>query len=536
MAESQVLDQGLSTFQNDVVIEENPPPDAFEFTDALGVTPGESVDRPMWNGFSESEIRQMPQEEYLDFLTSIQTDFHPEEVARNAGLLHDRFAAELEKYAQGPLKEKYQADMIAADTRMILWRIAGAEEVFVEPEVLDQWYDDIFSKNHMLRHHAIEALHIVLVLDSKNEQRGEGLDLRDEFYSGLHELLIHAQTPEDHKLAADMIDVVWSSLPRQDLEILLLNAVEDAKTPESLRFIVGTIGDRIGLEKTLTILRAYANVEPDFQTDLGRVEEAIGFHQAEIDLKTLYEKINFEDYKPNEELNEYELDFITKEAAGKKGILDIGCGTGRLLLGLHARGRTDIAGIDFVPRHVEYIHDVDPEVDVQEASWYALPFADKSFEVAYCMGRSFLHNTAVRDGLAFLHEAKRVLKDDGILLIDLPDPDVGQYAKVRDQYASIAEGLGVTYYENGSLRDSPNGENFFDRLAPGMEQFSAMALLVGLDAQIVQEREYTDTEGEKNRNLYWKLTKRKKPLSTQEMQRAMFRSRTGAPSLKVEWL
>lgn len=95
-------------------------------------------------------------------------------------------------------------------------------------------------------------------------------------------------------------------------------------------------------------------------------------------------------------------------------------------------------------------------------------------------------------------------------MIDTSNPNKGHYLYERQRLAAQAEKLGIDFRETGTIIDSPNGIQFFDRMIPLPEQFQAMAFIEGLKAEVIAERDYRDPAGKINTNLYLKLTKSRK--------------------------
>lgn len=102
--------------------------------------------------------------------------------------------------------------------------------------------------------------------------------------------------------------------------------------------------------------------------------------------------------------------------------VELGCGGGQATVGTAAEGADRAVGVDFSGgqlRHARPLRDhygVDAEFvqgDVTE-----VPLADGSFDVAF----SGWVLQMVRDLDAYFAEARRVLRDEGVLVFDLPHP------------------------------------------------------------------------------------------------------------------
>ena len=95
-----------------------------------------------------------------------------------------------------------------------------------------------------------------------------------------------------------------------------------------------------------------------------------------------------------------------------KAILDLGCGTGRLL----GFAKT---GVDFSQNMLSKAQEKYPDHHLSQSDISSLPFADHSFEVVYSM-HVFMHldQKTIEQTLAEVH---RVLKKEGLFIFDFPN-------------------------------------------------------------------------------------------------------------------
>jgi len=115
------------------------------------------------------------------------------------------------------------------------------------------------------------------------------------------------------------------------------------------------------------------------------------------------------------------LDWVLKHAEGR--VLDCGCNDGAFTLELVKRGHEAI-GVDILPVNINRALDNMPDIpeitsrlDYYVADIESLPFEDKEFETVV-LTETLEHLIHPRRGL---EEAHRVLKDDGKLLISVPN-------------------------------------------------------------------------------------------------------------------
>jgi SAM-dependent methyltransferase len=97
-------------------------------------------------------------------------------------------------------------------------------------------------------------------------------------------------------------------------------------------------------------------------------------------------------------------------------MLEGGCGQGNYLSYYSARG-FNVIGIDFAQRALRTLSTRQPRVKLCASDVSELPFADKTFDLYHSGG--VVEHFEAGPNLA-IAEARRVLKDDGILLISVP--------------------------------------------------------------------------------------------------------------------
>jgi SAM-dependent methyltransferase len=108
----------------------------------------------------------------------------------------------------------------------------------------------------------------------------------------------------------------------------------------------------------------------------------------------------------------YFLKFLPK--SGK--ILEAGCGLGRWIFYLKSHGY-DITGVELNKTAVDLIHNYDPECPVEQGDVLNLGFSDNYFDAVISLG---VMEHFIEGPDAALKETKRVLKNNGLLLLTLP--------------------------------------------------------------------------------------------------------------------
>jgi beta-1,4-mannosyl-glycoprotein beta-1,4-N-acetylglucosaminyltransferase len=166
-------------------------------------------------------------------------------------------------------------------------------------------------------------------------------------------------------------------------------------------------------------------------------------HQAELDYQINEGHFDFSsDPKYAEVVKRSQEQIVTKlftDIPKDSAILDVGCGDGVTLKILRAQGFTNLKGIDISQRDLDTLTDF----DVQNCDMHSLPFEDKSLDIVYA---SHVLEHAY-DPIQVLSGFKRVLKDDGKLLLVLPYIEVLD-TEHRAKVHCGAETLGLTKADN----------------------------------------------------------------------------------------
>lgn len=117
-------------------------------------------------------------------------------------------------------------------------------------------------------------------------------------------------------------------------------------------------------------------------------------------------------------------------------VLELGCGTGRLLLPLAALG-LPVTGVDISPAllamaHAKLaMHPQHSAVTLVEADLRDLELPQHDFAFAFCTSNTLMHLSNAADQLAALERAALHLRPGGLLLIDLFNPDIGRLIEVN---------------------------------------------------------------------------------------------------------
>lgn len=355
-------------------------------------------------------------------------------------------------------------------------------------------------------------LKYAIFFDERNRPYGDSLDIESLFKTDITEdLLTSCDENFSYNNSLDYQLDHAKSANRRIISQIFIFALLKAEKPYQVRSVLGRIGVFMDLGEMRKVLRGYVNSNPGFRERYDEVCHYIGLDQGEetaSDLtRDIYGRIEFSEYGPNQKMLDFEENLLKQEFSGRSDILDVGCGTGRLLTALDGQNGMHVTGFDASNRHIQQIKGKKPDADVFVASWHSIPIPGKVFDAVYCLGRSFTHNTTVMDAIESLSEMRRVMKNDGVLILDLPDSASGEHKELIERTLRIAFSRGLINLTPGLINDSPDSEHYFDRFAPTDEQFKGMAYLAGFDASVIAEKSYQGVSGKENKNKYWKLTK-----------------------------
>jgi ubiquinone/menaquinone biosynthesis C-methylase UbiE len=152
----------------------------------------------------------------------------------------------------------------------------------------------------------------------------------------------------------------------------------------------------------------------------------------------------FDVYAPfyDPDLGEWDDDLqMVEQFAARCGspILELGCGTGRVLLALARQGYR-ITGIDASAAMLEQARrkvaneDLGERVTLVEQEMGELEL-DERFNLAFAALNSFAHLHTTEDQLAVLARIRRHLNPGALLILDLFNPDMGRLLDARGQVA-----------------------------------------------------------------------------------------------------
>ncbi len=143
--------------------------------------------------------------------------------------------------------------------------------------------------------------------------------------------------------------------------------------------------------------------------------------QRDSRVKQFYNHLFFENdlcVRPREieEYLERETGYLRNIVKSGESVVDIGCGTGRVLWGLQ-----DIAGmrigVDFSERHVDVTRKVLKDTGIFLANAKNMNFRDNLFDCVLCVYNTF--GNLGDDKVSVLREMQRIVKPDGRIILSV---------------------------------------------------------------------------------------------------------------------
>jgi ubiquinone/menaquinone biosynthesis C-methylase UbiE len=108
-------------------------------------------------------------------------------------------------------------------------------------------------------------------------------------------------------------------------------------------------------------------------------------------------------------------------------VLEVGCGTGHWLRCVGGHSRIRLTGLDASAQMLGYAKTQAPRAALAQGAAERMPWANESFDRVFCINA--LHH--FRNKMAFLMEAKRVLRPGGLMMTAGLDPHTGRRSVVH---------------------------------------------------------------------------------------------------------
>ncbi len=139
-----------------------------------------------------------------------------------------------------------------------------------------------------------------------------------------------------------------------------------------------------------------------------------------------------------------------------KNILDLGCGNGNVLKRLEGRGY-NLCGVDLSEKMIkEAEKNVNGKAELKIGDSENIPYEDNRFDVVIC-NASFHHYTNPEKALS---EIKRVLKDNGTLILGDPTRSSKLYLKIINYTIKFSDGGDYKIYHKDEIKKLLNDNGF----------------------------------------------------------------------------
>ena len=199
------------------------------------------------------------------------------------------------------------------------------------------------------------------------------------------------------------------------------------------------------------------------------------------------------------EYTEKELLYLKKVLGKRKKVLDVGCGFGRFTIPLAKMGY-EMQGIDITPILIKNAKNISKKAktDIKfiVGDMRKLPYKDNEFDAIICMWSVFIELINKKDQLRALSEMIRVLRLEGMAIIEMPlpmkdsvnYPDIGDFFKLNKK----------THIVSGKINWKPT------RLAYNQDKKTLIQLMKSL--KIAKCKIFIDKFGGRNRLFlqFWK--------------------------------
>ncbi len=208
-----------------------------------------------------------------------------------------------------------------------------------------------------------------------------------------------------------------------------------------------------------------------------------------MNLESVYQSINFDAYPKNQEAQIQEEDILRQTFnKGQGTIVSLAQGTGRFLELYKKLGYSNIIGIDISSTNLQTASEKpisqDPSVNLIQGDWEKIPLANESVDALECIGRNLPHVENPYRLDRVIEELNRICKSDATIIIDFPNPNVGQYEQAIESTRSRLREFNLPedhIQETWSIVDSPDGQNYYNRLTPPPEDIIKSFELKGFE-------------------------------------------------------
>lgn len=315
-------------------------------------------------------------------------------------------------------------------------------------------------------------------------------DLKSQLYN---QIITHIQAhPTDNEylldylVGVDLEGFIYTAIEQQTLNpnqatAIIAQAITRSQNPDTLGSQFARIANT--LRKQITQLQQNPQKSSQLSSAEALARQLLGLN-PDIPVHTALNQVyasleDFGDYHKNIASQDRDEQKAQSHLSNQGRILSLACGTGRFLPFFSQQGYQHVVGVDIsqanldnARKHFQEQNIDSTKIDLTLGSWYELPFPAESFDDIECMGRSLTHTEDLNNLNRVIKEIHRVLKPNGKIIIDFPNPHKGEHQKnlnhVRQTITQLTDGK-VATDDLWMVVDSPDNQNFYNRFTPPPE-------------------------------------------------------------------
>ena len=298
----------------------------------------------------------------------------------------------------------------------------------------------------------------------------------------LQKILHKDETEGDHQMDLERI-----SMDKNAQKMLFRVAAAEGETRENFNEAMRKFTDVSQFPRRINILREMVADEGLGQEEKNYYEEVLrdwlGIEPGKplhTSLESVYKAIDFREYKVNLASAEERVAMVKKileaQGIGKEAkMVDIGSGTGWFVNRMVEEGYGETYGVDASEKNVALAQESCGETRFVRAGWEKLPFVKGQLDAVFCLGRTLPHCEDEGGFYRALKEMARVVKRGGVIVIDMPNPEKGVYARNQAYFKQLLARVGYNEKELKDFSftvDAPDaaergeGVNLYNRYTP----------------------------------------------------------------------
>jgi 2-polyprenyl-3-methyl-5-hydroxy-6-metoxy-1,4-benzoquinol methylase len=264
------------------------------------------------------------------------------------------------------------------------------------------------------------------------------------------------------------------------------------------------------------------------------------FHALLSDVYKAVDMSNYEGYTSTEKTDVRLISELAQEVEDGT-IVDLGCGTGRLMHALAQtpgaiQAGTHILGVDIHVPSIEQAQKAGEALNLDNVEYRQSSFLEigdvlepQSISALYSLGRTVNHVDGPSEFIRLMHNVHTVLKNGGVWLFDTPNPERGKIKSNRDSIATVLMNLRIDESTRGVsfkawatpvdyVVDSPDGENFYTRYVPQIQALLSQLRMCGFDAEVVTTSDLHGPSYDGDQTVYIRAVKQEGPTPLMRQQ------------------